>query len=1043
MKTSLIRWAQWCSITMLALLAMTLSLHSGITRAVAQSDFASDQPPIQPPSRPVDPLPAPPPNMLASAPGYCASGGGSTSYESISSVNISNTGPHSMTLSVNVYIANPTGCTVGYPCPEYDSSPENVNVWVDFDGDKLWEASEKVIDQAMTGYTSISYHGTMTASSLVQIPANAVASTWIRANLGWGSDPNDPCLSSWAWGNVVDRSVVISTPQIASINARGDGTPGNNPTTGKKVILESVLNNTNGFTINKCTWSGDVPQGEVTASNCHYEFTPATGAGPSTNTYGEKNVTLTVTYTHTASGITGQISKNSFYKVFFEKTGDDDGDSTPNWFEYWGDDSAVPQLAQTDVVYNAALGASTYGRYVFSTDQVEIGGAAPNTHYPSGISVPPVTGCPGGNFGGAKGVDSATEVVEHELRHKWVHHNWDTGGLWNGLTDSDKGVPSTGYDDNLPDTFETNTTHTANDNTDSCDLETHKDSQYARYGDNEFHVMTYSNGQTGTQANDWANPGKQTTPSYGPSEDTLTNMEPVAYSGATTLAPSFDEPLPDLVGFATLSGEYTSAGQDIDGDGLFNTLNLSVGVDVTVAGSYTLVGWLQNGSGTDIVFANVIQPLSSGNQTLILRFSGPIIRASGFNGPYTVARIELLRGDEAELVDADSNPHTTTTFSSAQFDPVDADFTGAYTITPLLVGGDSYYDVLRFAVGMTVNLPGTYTIIGELAGPAPKQVAVITQAFSPGVATVNLDFDGAKIFQSRTNGPYTLTNLRLLNGNGEVLDFVLSATSTSAYAYTSFKHGSIFFVGASFVDSGLNMDADVEFEYLKEAFQITSTSAGSFLLKANLTDSQGKLIYSAQKEITLSSGINNIFLEIPGGSVYSHGVNGPYRLEDLMLLTPQGVIVDFFPLADETNAYNFTSFSHPLLNYTGVIEQQTIDSDNNGLYETINFTVRVQAGETGYVTLQGTFVDQNGNLILVRQMNAMMTKGQTIDFVIPLTGYSIIKVQANGPYTLREIYLFHAADTAQYVFDDALYTTPTYTFQQFEGFFTSLPIIRR
>jgi len=162
----------------------------------------------------------------SSAPGYCPSYGGSHLYEYISSVTYTQNPGGTMTITVDIYIANPTGCTYGNPCPEYDDSPEYVNVWVDWDGDKVFESGEKVIDAALTGYSSLNYHGTMTTSKIVTIPPDAVSSTWMRANLGWGHDPNDPCEYSWTWGDVVDLEIEITPLKVCIDPGHGGSDPG-------------------------------------------------------------------------------------------------------------------------------------------------------------------------------------------------------------------------------------------------------------------------------------------------------------------------------------------------------------------------------------------------------------------------------------------------------------------------------------------------------------------------------------------------------------------------------------------------------------------------------------------------------------------------------------------------------------------------------------------------------------------------------------------------------------------------------------------------
>ncbi len=48
----------------------------------------------------------------------------------------------------------------------------------------------------------------MTAKESVEIPPNAKKPTWLRANLGWSHEPEDPCEKSWSWGDVVDQPVL-------------------------------------------------------------------------------------------------------------------------------------------------------------------------------------------------------------------------------------------------------------------------------------------------------------------------------------------------------------------------------------------------------------------------------------------------------------------------------------------------------------------------------------------------------------------------------------------------------------------------------------------------------------------------------------------------------------------------------------------------------------------------------------------------------------------------------------------------------------------
>lgn len=157
-----------------------------------------------------------------SAPGYCSSSGGSTLYESISSVDIIQQSGGNLLITVDIFIANPTGCTVGSPCPEYDNSPEYINGWIDWNDNQIFEAHERVLDEALTGYLAINYQGTMTKAVSIAIPPNAVEATWMRVNLGWEDDPNNPCEQYWTWGNVYDRQVQIKKTRVRKLDALQD-----------------------------------------------------------------------------------------------------------------------------------------------------------------------------------------------------------------------------------------------------------------------------------------------------------------------------------------------------------------------------------------------------------------------------------------------------------------------------------------------------------------------------------------------------------------------------------------------------------------------------------------------------------------------------------------------------------------------------------------------------------------------------------------------------------------------------------------------------
>jgi pimeloyl-ACP methyl ester carboxylesterase len=108
-----------------------------------------------------------------------------------------------------------------------------------------------------------------------------------------------------------------------------------------------------------------------------------------------------------------------------------------------------------------------------------------------------------------------------------------------------------------------------------------------------------------------------------------------------------------------LTGQYSDAVNDADGDGRFDGLDVQVGVNALAAGDYTLHANLEvNGQ----LVANTAAPvtLSVGTSTVTLSFSGNSLRATGLNGPYTLTNLTIKDGQAGYLPAVSANNVWTT-----------------------------------------------------------------------------------------------------------------------------------------------------------------------------------------------------------------------------------------------------------------------------------------------------------------------------------------------------------------------------------------------
>jgi hypothetical protein len=114
----------------------------------------------------------------------------------------------------------------------------------------------------------------------------------------------------------------------------------------------------------------------------------------------------------------------------------------------------------------------------------------------------------------------------------------------------------------------------------------------------------------------------------------------------------------------------TAAGRDLNSNGLFESLQVSVAVDLLLDGEYGVSAALTGADGRIVSSISAPYSLTSGPGMITVDFDGCQIRASGVEGPYSVRSlmISMQRG----LIDKPffGNPSGTADFRLAQFECV-------------------------------------------------------------------------------------------------------------------------------------------------------------------------------------------------------------------------------------------------------------------------------------------------------------------------------------------------------------------------------------
>jgi hypothetical protein len=195
------------------------------------------------------------------------------------------------------------------------------------------------------------------------------------------------------------------------------------------------------------------------------------------------------------------------------------------------------------------------------------------------------------------------------------------------------------------------------------------------------------------------------------------------------LAASF-APAPPLP--VALTGIYSSAGDDVDGDGRFDDIVFEIGVLASQSDDATVRATLYAPSGKIVGWASGLASLVAGTPTSIqVRFDGGRIYSRGENGPYELREVIAYLTDTPERPAVDRTTHATSGYTWTQFRRVPV-IGGAVRVYP-----SSPMEGARVALNVQddfdyASATGEYRLaVAGLSG-APVDLALTPRAGYPG-----------------------------------------------------------------------------------------------------------------------------------------------------------------------------------------------------------------------------------------------------------------------------------------------------------------------
>lgn len=1020
-------------------------------------------------------LPLDPPS---SAPGYCPSSGGSTAFERISNVTVERLSGNSARVNVTLTILNPSGCASGSPCPSYDGSPEYVNGWIDWNNNRTWEPSERVIDAALSGYAIAFNSGQMNAVQLITIPENAVLPAQMRVNLGWNFDPNNPCTPSWSWGNVVDREV-LEAVGISRVEALAD--VGISEVSGDTVWAEQVspqcavtpvsnvpvateFAETGGFSL-RFTLAGcpTIPPTIAPTTSVKYTFTGGPGSSTSTQTFSGasgdvfinaprkvgrygltleaeiksggavlRRQTITIPTVYVLLG-KPKFSDVSYPKVLFDKATAWAGGAgsasevknslvagiyTQGGFSY--EPNTYPNWT-TMVLGGASIGNCTSFSSMWSgmSRVLGVAGTSTSQHRASQASALTFLTTPCQAIGGTAG--SASNIASG-ARDRWQFsmHQIGTDGssrfydpTVNQFYGSQTGYVETYRDAGVLDQFPSSRGLLRNN------------WSYSQGG-----VLTYDTSDLGACCDGL------TCFQFGQPLCTGLGLTAQGVGSACLvgfLCP-FSSPVPPSAGF--VGGSAMIDVVDVDADTYFDRIEATILLDAYLPGTYQVVASLSKGGQfiTERESVNAMTNTSdeitfaaAGQAVARVAFSGQDIRRAALNGPYTVA-FQVYDGGFQPVAQASAQ---TGPLAASAFAELDASLAGLIT-TRVDDDLDGDFDRVLVTGNVEVLAPGDFSATASLTkdGTPVGSGTAPTAPLTPGFSTVTVEVQGDDVAQSGLDGPYRVS-LQLLDSSVTQIDEL--SEQTPAWDSSDFAPPQVV-LGFPVTETRVDTNANGRFEALVFGVPLNVATAGTFRVVAGLEGPGGEGLAVVSRDVALSTGTNTVSLSFAGPEIRAAGVNGPYRLASLTV-SRQGVPVSVYENLLETAPYPFNQFESgqvPLVALDGEILSQGVDTNGNGLFNTLRFSVGVRPSIAGVVIVQGRLVSPTGQAIGV--VSGQMTLGadQVGRIDLAFQGPRVFAALASGQFRLADLLVYHTGDPTQSIQLSDAHSTVQFDFRAFE-----------
>jgi len=366
--------------------------------------------------------------------------------------------------------------------------------------------------------------------------------------------------------------------------------------------------------------------------------------------------------------------------------------------------------------------------------------------------------------------------------------------------------------------------------------------------------------------------------------------------------------------FVYNNGEILEQGIDIDQNGLYESLKVTIPIEVQKSGNYSFEGTLYS-DGESITTSTNMSHFGEGNHNITLLFYGAQIALFSSNN-MSLIELNIYEEYDYNLIISEKILHNITSVTPEEFDiPPTSVLHTKINDYGKDTDDNGLFESLIVEIVLNIHEKDNYNLIGQLYDYYHNLISIDNNIIQldTRLQTVQLSFPSQQIRQYSIDGYYEV-KIQLYRTDNNTK---LSETSyiTNSYNYTDFEEP-VVTIRSITNDYGNDITDDGLYDYLSINLQLFSESDNEYYFEACLFDENHNPVTMVYKNLNINRGYHNISLDFYGNKIknyYSnpteYNVSATFSLPYINLYDENEKLLITHETNYYTSEYNINDFS--------------------------------------------------------------------------------------------------------------------------------------